>query len=234
MFHRFILFFALVSLFNSIHAQISAESDARGIFGSGVLGVQAGLGISNLKYNVDGASVYPAPDPVYYPYFGLFFNIPITDVVAFRPEIGVAFKGSFHAWSEAAPSSSGYNQVHSSEELKITSLDIPLYLDLTLTKGLHFVCGPRISYLMAATLKEKHILGSTNPQISVSHYYKAKTNFVKEMNRLEAGIDVGGYYEFAFGMSLNVGYSIGMNDVMKSDNMELKTRMTSIGLGYRF
>ncbi|WP_084555818.1 outer membrane beta-barrel protein [Alkaliflexus imshenetskii] len=234
MLHRLILLFALVSVLSPMHAQLSEASHARSIFGSGVLGVQAGLGISNLKYQIDGAAVYPVPDPVYYPYFGLFFNIPITDVVAFRPEIGVAFKGSSNTWSGPAPSSSGYDQLHSTEELKITSLDIPLYLDLTLTKGLHFVCGPRISYIMAATLKEKHILGSTNPYISVSHYYKAKTNFVKEMNRLEAGINVGGYYEFAFGMSLNVGYGIGMNDIMKSDNLELKTRMTSIGLGYRF
>src|ERR1035437_6242580 len=133
------------------------------------VGVKGGLNISNL-YTSDGSS----SDMLAGFNVGVFTKMPVTNSIAFQPEINLSTKGA----------SVTYNNlfVNGTAKFNLTYIEVPLLCVLNVTRMVNLQFGPYVAYL---------IDGKVTNVANVTLFNFEQNVNVNDYNRLDAGIVLG-------------------------------------------
>lgn len=106
---------------------------------------------------------------------------------------------------------------------RFTYLSIPLIFKFYPIGGLNIQLGPQFGFLLDGERKYDSFLGSGSQDIT--EYYKES----------DVSVSVGGGYDFAFGLGLDVRYNIGVKDINNEANGdEARSRIFLVSLGWNF
>lgn len=105
-----------------------------------------------------------------------------------------------------------------------TYLSIPVMLKFYVVSGLNIQVGPQFGLLLDGEMKGTNLLGQ-NFSYDVKDYYKNS----------DVSISLGGGWDLPFGLSVDVRYNIGVQDINDAANGdETKSRVFQISLGWNF
>ena len=177
-------------------------------FGQTAFGLKGGLNLANLKVDDPEASYNSRTGY----HAGIFLRSKFSKI-AFQPEILL--------WTQGSDVS---HTVLGEYKDSFTYLAVPVMFKFYLIDGLNIHAGPQFGFLIDAERKgESRLLGSSSVDI--------KENF----KPTDISVSVGGGYDLPFGLSLDVRYNIGVQDINDvADGEEAKSRVFMVSLGYNF
>ncbi|WMJ73843.1 porin family protein [Cytophagaceae bacterium ABcell3] len=138
-------------------------------------------------------------------HMGVFGIIGFSRSFALQPELLYSREGSVNR-SPGTATDPVTDMPLENYERRVEYLDLPVFLRINVTRGLHFLAGPQASYL----LRSRHQFASPEGATGVT------SGDVE--NRLEYAAVVGLGYEFFSGFSLGVRYGRGFGDFGGSNN----------------
>lgn len=105
-----------------------------------------------------------------------------------------------------------------------TYLSIPVMLKFYVVSGLNIQAGPQFGFLLDGEMKGTNLVGQ-DFSYDVKDYYKNS----------DVSISLGGGWDFPFGLSADVRYNIGVQDINDAANGdETKSRVFQVSLGWNF
>lgn len=139
------------------------------------------------------------------PYFGIFSESEISETLGFRIEANYTIQGS-------------QINVEGPIDYKLTYIEVPVLLQFKTNVGLNIHLGPSVGYLLDA----KAIYSGGEESLD---------GLMKELN---AGANIGLNYCTSFGLEMEARYQLGVMQINKEEDIAVKTKGLSIGLGYKF
>lgn len=174
----------LCCLYNPVQAQVN-KNMAR-------IGFKGGVNFSSLyTKNSDNSKMLTGFN------IGLFSKVPISEHVAFQPELYYTTKGSEVTYNNTF--------VDGSARFKLNYIELPLLLVLNVTDNFNIQVGPYASYLLTGTVKNESNVNLFNFEDNVK---------VDDFNRIDAGIAVGAGVDFG-SLGIGVRYNYGLTTVGK-------------------
>ncbi len=176
-------------------------------------GIKAGVNIANIikedgdnNFNTEGKTGFNA---------GLTADIPLTQSIAFTPEVLFSQKG--------------FKQTSGNVELSRTTnfIDIPILASFRLASALNLVVGPQVSFLMSTKNKLETGSGSIETSDNESDNFKKSLlgGVIGARYDLTPKVDVHGRYALDFQKN---------NENGSSTTPEFRNQVWSFGLGYKF
>ncbi len=159
------------------------------------VGVKGGLNISNL-YTSDGSS----SDMLAGFNVGVFTKMPVTNSIAFQPEINLSTKGA----------SVTYNNlfVDGTAKFNLTYIEVPFLCVLNVTRLVNLQFGPYVAYL---------IDGKVTNVANVTLFNFEQNMNVNDYNRLDAGIVLGAGLDVG-SVTMGARYNYGLTKVGKTSS----------------
>ena len=157
---------------------------------------------------------------------GGFVSIPVSEQFSIEPGVYYSQKG-FTLNGDLAIDKMEFLGVNARAQMQSHYIDMPLMLKATVGKGFQIYAGPQVSYLVKNNLNVKAgALGFSlvNQNIDVTESF----------NRVDVAIAGGIGYEFANGVSLNLGYDHGLSRIDQNSNVNSYNRAVKLGIGYKF
>jgi hypothetical protein len=107
---------------------------------------------------------------------------------------------------------------------RFTYLSVPVMLKFYIVDGLNIHAGPQFGFLVdGERTGDSRLLGSSSEDIK--DYYKSS----------DVSVALGGGYDLPFGLSVDVRYNIGVQDINDvADGEEAKSRVFMVSIGYNF
>jgi hypothetical protein len=161
---------------------------------------------------------------------GLFYEIPVSYSLAFRPEVLYSSKGSELTYHEDF---FGLEIVEGESKFNLNYLEVPLYLVIYLTDHFNVFAGPYAGFLLNANVTtQTDILGiieiDSDEDINRDHF-----------NSTDIGLSGG--LGLAFGnLTLGASYDMGLIQVAKEGNIsetllgDARNMVLKVSLGLRF
>lgn len=170
-------------------------------------GIKGGLNLTNLKVSDPEAS-YDSRTGFH---AGVFVRGKFSKI-AIQPELLL-----FTQSTEVSSSLIGDYQD------KFTYLSVPVMLKFYIVSGLNIHAGPQFGFLLDGDRNFEGALGSGSTDIK--DYYKDT----------DISLSFGGGWDFPFGLSADVRYNIGVQDINEAtDGEEAKSRVFQVSLGWNF
>ncbi|QBQ42422.1 porin family protein [Sphingobacterium psychroaquaticum] len=184
-------------------------------------GVRAGLNLPKLQITADGSAASYTSDAAANFYLGGYANLPVGGNFAVQPGVTLQRKGGKFKTDGVVEFPGGKGTI------TFTSIEVPVNLVYTIpvaNSGAFLInAGPYVGVNVSAKAKagnvsEKLELGSNEEQAS----------------RLDYGLNFGGGYQLVNGLTINVGYGLGLQNLLNVDAVQMKNRVWSVGLGFSF
>lgn len=170
-------------------------------------GIKGGLNLTNLKVSDPEAS-YDSRTGFH---AGVFVRGKFSKI-AIQPELLL-----FTQSTEVSSSLIGDYQD------KFTYLSVPVMLKFYIVSGLNIHAGPQFGFLLDGDRNFDGALGSGSTDIK--DYYKDT----------DISLSFGGGWDFPFGLSADVRYNVGVQDINEAtDGEEAKSRVFQVSLGWNF
>jgi hypothetical protein len=128
---------------------------------------------------------------------GLFSKMPISQHVAFQPELYFTTKGAEVTYNNVF--------VNGIARFKLNYLELPLLLTINVTDNFNFSLGPYVSYLISGKVKNESNINLFDFEDNINS---------DDFNRLDAGIVAGGGIDFG-SVGIGLRYSYGLTTVGK-------------------
>jgi hypothetical protein len=172
-------------------------------------GIKAGLNLGNLSGDLENAFV--DSDMKMRPSFhvGGFAEIKFADKFAIQPELLYSIEG-------------GKQDVDGESEKLIWDLqylNIPIMAKYYATDKLSLEAGPQIGFLMKA---EATFDGDT------------VVEFKDDSKSTAISLNLGAGYNFTENIFGSLRYSIGMSNIIDDDNVDSKSNVLALSVGYKF
>ncbi len=219
------------------------------------IGAKAGL-----NYNIISAakgSQYPAgiDDPESSSGIGFhvggYLQIPLSDKIAFRPEVLFSARNVKDSEDDSETFSVGNAQVtvatKGEASIWISYIDVPLLLAITPSEGLGIHVGPVVALRMGFNVDLDYTETTTttfNGQTDVETFnFSGSSSTDTGVNSLDLGLAVGLAYELESGLNFGVRYSrslttlndISMNGVLgPTDFVKYNYNVLQVSVGYTF
>jgi hypothetical protein len=155
-------------------------------------GVKGGVNFSNLYTSDAETNKMMAGFNV-----GLFSKMPLTDNIAFQPELYFTTKGAEVTYNNAF--------VDGTARFKLNYIEMPLLFVINVTENFNIHAGPYAAYLISGKVKNE----------SNIHLFDFEENInADDYNRIDAGIAAGACFDFR-SVSFGARYSYGLTKVGK-------------------
>ena len=188
-------------------------------------GVKAGLNYSNFKTSNTGRLDFE------YKFLfnaGIYAEIPINEKFKIQPELLYSAQGSKVFLDESNviggpnPSDPVISGSESEWKYSFDYLLLPIMLEFNFYKGFFIAAGPQLGYLI-----------SSKQELSDhSNSYYSNEDFNGNFEKITLDFNLGLGYEFKNGLNINFRYSLGLNDINKSDYVEYKNSIFQLSIGY--
>jgi hypothetical protein len=157
------------------------------------VGVKGGLNLSNL-YTSDATS----SDMIAGFNLGVFTKLPVTNMLAFQPEIYVSTKGA----------SITYNNlfVDGTAKFNLTYIEVPFLCVVNVTRLVNIQFGPYVAYLVDGKVTNVANINLFNFEQNIN---------VNDYNRLDAGLVLGAGFDVG-SITMGARYNYGMTKVGKT------------------
>jgi hypothetical protein len=190
-------------------------------------GVKAGLNYSNFETSNTGRFDF---EYKFFYHAGIYAEVSISEKIKIQPELLYSAQGSkvFLDESDLIGGTNPGDPVisGSKSELKYSFnyLLLPIMLKYNLYKGFFVTGGPQLGYLIS----------SKQEFIDNSNSYYTNHNFNGDFKKITFDFNFGIGYEFNNGINVNLRYSLGLNNINKSDFVEYKNSVYQFSIGYSF
>lgn len=161
---------------------------------------------------------------------GFYVLIPLADRVSLEPGVYYSTKG---AKTEEKGVMEFFGEVVAYDvegKTTLKYLDIPVLVRFNVISGLNVFIGPQFSYLLGNKAEVKGSISYNGIEEAISE----SDNSTEGMNKIDLGLVMGLGYQFDNGLNLNVGYDLGMSNVVKESDTEINNRVIQISVGYNF
>ena len=189
-------------------------------------GIKAGSNYSNFKTSNTGRLDF---EYKFLYHAGIYAEVSINEKLKIQPELLYSAQGSkvFLDESDLIGGSSNPGDPiisGSKSELKYSFnyLLLPIMLEFNFYKGLFIAAGPQSGYLIS----------SKQELIDNSNSYYTSQDFNGDFKKFTIDFNFGIGYKFKNGMNVNVRYSLGLNNINKSDFVEYKNSIYQFSIGY--
>lgn len=181
-------------------------------------GIKGGINIASAT--ADGTDA-PNIESLVGIHVGFFMDVKLKNKFSFQPEFLYSMQGGQF---DQAVNYEGtiYN---TSNKLKFSYINIPLMLKYHADPKFYLEFGPQLGFLTSSEL-ETSVLGQTVGQ-----------DFKEYMKSTDFALNLGLGYEISKKVVLSGRYSIGLSNTLDpepGDNSEMKNRVLSFSLGYKF
>ncbi len=223
-----IILLTLITIFSiSSYAQVS--------FGA-QLG--ANLGMAKLEQDQNNLTSKYKTDPKAGFLIGVVADIPFGKTgLSFRPELNFIQKGFTYDQTEF----NGYFYYNLKNKTTTNYIELPLNVMYNLHLGsgkLFFGLGPNISFGLSGKNKATaSAVGYEDEEYKNDIKFDGKKNAIgddKHLKRVDFGGDILAGYQMGMGLSLNIGYTLGFNNIDPENNLSWKNRSFCFKIGYMF
>ena len=199
-------------------------------------GFQVGGNLASVKYE-DGSGKKEVNDSRVGAIAGLIADFPMGPL-SFRPEINFIQKG-FKNTSNESILGVDYK---TEDKWRLNYVEVPLNFVFNLPMGtgkVFFGLGPNFGLGLSGEAKSKLDIGSNTSSKTVDVKFdgdKNATDAKIHLKRFDVGGNVLAGFQSDMGVTLNVGYTLGLSDIAPNDNSNstLKNRGLTLKLGYMF
>lgn len=147
-------------------------------------------------------------------HFGGFANIGISDNFAFQPELVYSAKQGMEYRATILGQNYELN-------VNLNYLNLPLMMQYR-THGFYAEAGPQVGFLLTAKSKAKS--GGVTEEEDIK----------EDLKGIDFGVNLGLGYELKNGLGIGARYNFGMSNIADDDNSDVKNRVLSVGLFYKF
>ena len=177
--------------------------------------VRGGANYASLKSSEDSDSL----DPFVTPYIGVGTECEVADLVAVKGELVYSQQGAKYEDSE------GGDELLYDGKFKLDYLNIPVMAKVNVSDNFFVEAGPQIGFLLSA--KDKYD-SPVSGEDDVKDFFKG-TDF---------GANIGVGYQFDSGLNIGARYNLGLSNISDvedgPEDLEIKNRVFSLGLGFKF
>ncbi len=188
-------------------------------------GIKAGVNYSNFKTSNTGRLDFN------YRYLyqgGVYAEIPIHEQFTLQPELLYSAQGSKAVLDESDfiggpnPMDPVISGNDSRLDYSLNYLLLPVMINYNFYKGFFIGAGPQMGYLISAE-RELHDNAVT---------YLSNDNFKDSFKDFTFDFNFGLGYKFKNGLHFNFRYSLGLNDIDKSDGVKYSNSVFQFSVGY--
>lgn len=200
-----------------------AQSITKKSKGTFKTGIRSGVNVTTTSIGIGGTGTAPNGKPLFKkPNYrigytiGSYFHFPISNNIAFQPELTFSTEGSVQDGLIGNINDNVYAQVF---KLKFTYIQVPLLLKYRSKSGFFVEGGPQIGLLTRASLTNKYPSGVNQPPTT------GVTSSIKSsMKSSNVALALGVGYEFSKAVGIGVRYNAGLTDVYTASNIDMKNR----------
>lgn len=191
-----------------------------------MFGIKGGINISNLSTDEGMGDDNTRPGF----HAGIFYDIPFSATISFRPEVLYSTKGSELAYDQDFL---GIDITDGESTFNLNYIDVPLYIVFKPTPAFNIFVGPYASYLLNANVEtDSELLGfidiNEGEELDRDHF-----------NSIDYGLSAG--LGFVFGnVTLGANYMMGLMQVAEEDDPseallgDAQNRVIQVSLGLIF
>ncbi len=220
-----VLFIAVVATAFSFNATAQAT-----------FGFQVGANLASVKYE-DGSGKSTENDPRIGAIAGFIADFPMGPL-SFRPEINFIQKGFKNTSSESILGI----DYKTEDKWRLNYVEVPLNFVFNIPMGtgkVFFGLGPNFGLGLSGDAKSKLDVGSNTSSKTVDVKFDGDKNANDDkihLKRFDVGGNVLAGFQSDMGITLNIGYTLGLSDIAPNDNSNstLKNRGLTLKLGYMF
>jgi hypothetical protein len=178
-------------------------------------GVKTGINLSKVKVDVIGNS-----DTRFGFNLGVFTEIDLSDKFILQPELLLSTQGG-----EFETSEDGNREAAT---LKINYLNIPLMVKYAVSDKIALEFGPQVGFLLSAKRESEITSNGTtvSENVDINEFYKS----------IDYGLNFGTSFNVVENIMIAARYNIGLSNIFEAegDDIEVKNRVFSVSVGYRF
>lgn len=220
-----LLFLTITAIF-SLSTMLNGQVWVDEYEGAPMFGIKGGVNIANLSTD-EGMGDENTRTGFH---VGIFYDIPLSATLSFRPEVLYSTKGSELTYDQDFL---GIDITSGESSFNLNYIDVPLYLVFKPTPAFNIFVGPYASYLVNADIEtDTELLGfldiSEGEELDRDHF-----------NSMDFGVSAG--IGFVFGnVSLGANYAMGLTQVAREDDVsealleDAKNRVIQVSLGLMF
>ncbi len=200
-------FFLLLTLATALNFGANAQ-DKKVSFG-----VKAGLAFPNLDFATSGVSLNLTAKTSFY--VGAVADVKVSNIFSVQPGLIFSSKGAMFK-------SPGIDDISFNFD----------YLELPLNLVANFQAGPGKFFAGAGPYAAYAISGNQKAgTVTVDADFGSDDD---EFKRMDVGLNLLTGYQLKNGLSLNVGYGIGLGNIYNDSSTTVKNKVFSVGLGFMF
>lgn len=176
------------------------------------------MNVANQNFSGDES---PSPSSIIGFHIGGFVDVKISDKFSIQPELLYSTQGS--KFNLDVPYDG--NDYSTENTFKLAYINIPVMFKYYAASKFSLEAGPQIGFLIDSKLKTD-VMGQSVSQ-------DAKDIF----ESIDFGLNLGTGYDFTKKVSAGIRYNFGLSNVAKTesnDNSEIKNRILSLSVGYKF
>jgi hypothetical protein len=153
-------------------------------------------------------------------YFGVYAEIPVSEVFSIQPELLYSRQGGTQDGSLVFQE----GNVNYESTFNLSYLTVPVMAKFYVAKGLSLEAGPQIGFL----LKSEVDIEVNNALLASS-----TTEDVKDFTKsTDFAFNIGAGYQLNSGLNFNLRYNIGLTDAY--EDIDAKNSVFQVGVGYTF
>jgi hypothetical protein len=195
------------------------------------LGIKGGLNIASISNTGSGSASYGGysssvkNNARLLPHLGVYSEFKFSEIFSLQPELLFSMKGSSIVSKATSPGSSS----EYTNKIGLSYLDIPVQLRFNISK-FHILVGPYVGFLLAANSKSKsEVINGSSKVVSES-----KSTSKDGLRSTDAGIYIGGGYEFDNGLNLGLRWCRGFSDIYEASNSSNNSNsVIQFSIGYK-
>jgi opacity protein-like surface antigen len=165
-------------------------------------------------------------------YIGGLADIPVSDMFSVQAGLTLSGKG---AKIDGKMEDEDGNNISLAIKQSLMYLEVPVNAVVNIPAGdgkIFFGAGPYFGYAISGKSKVKGSLTVDGQTASDSQ--SEDLDFDSDYKRVDYGVNALAGYQLGNGLNIHAGYGLGLANIIRSDEGEIKNRVFSVGLGFSF
>jgi hypothetical protein len=153
-------------------------------------------------------------------YFGVYAEIPVSEVFSIQPELLYSRQGGTQDGSLVFQE----GNVNYESTFNLSYLTVPVMAKFYVAKGLSLEAGPQIGFLLKSEV---------DIEVNNALFASSTTEDVKDFTKSnDFAFNIGAGYQLNSGLNFNLRYNIGLTDAY--EDIDAKNSVFQVGVGYTF
>jgi len=183
-------------------------------------GVKAGLNLSTLTGDAEDAKSLLGF------HVGGLAEFKITDKFSVQPELLFSLQGAKTEYDY----NDGFNSASAEEKLRLGYINVPVMAKFYVAPGFSLEAGPQVGFNVTAKNHYDYRFTEFGETVTES----GKDDYKDAVETVDFAMNFGAGYEFTQNVFVQARYSLGLTNIAKDSDADVKNGVLQVSVGYKF